>query len=62
MDLFSSKEYLPTVLAMAKTHGATVVSIDDSAAKNMPGFIAVTHIPGMPDYLIPEGVAVRRSP
>jgi len=58
MDLFSSKEYLPTVLAMAKTHGATVVSIDDSAAKNMPGFIAVTHIPGMPDYLIPEGVAV----
>jgi isoquinoline 1-oxidoreductase subunit beta len=58
MDLFSSKEYLPTVLAMAATHGASVVSIDDSEAKKIPGFIAATHIPGMPDYLIPEGVAV----
>ncbi len=57
-DLFSSKEFLPTVLAMAATHGASVVSIDDSAAKAMKGVIAVTHIPGMPDYLIPEGVAV----
>jgi isoquinoline 1-oxidoreductase beta subunit len=34
------------------------VSIDDSEAKKIKGFIAVTHIPGMPDYLIPEGVAV----
>jgi isoquinoline 1-oxidoreductase subunit beta len=58
MDMFSSKEYLPTVLAMAATHGASVVGIDDSEAKKIPGFIAVTHIPGMPDYLIPEAVAV----
>jgi isoquinoline 1-oxidoreductase subunit beta len=58
MDLFSSKEYFPTVVAMAATHGASVVSIDDSAAKAMKGVIAVTHIPGMPDYLIPEAVAV----
>ncbi len=58
MDLFSSKEYLPTVVAMASTHGASVVSIDDSEAKKIPGFIAATHIPGMPDYLIPEAVAV----
>jgi len=58
MDLFSSKEYLPTVVAMAATHGASVVSIDDSEAKKIPGFIAVTHVPGMPDYLIPEAVAV----
>jgi isoquinoline 1-oxidoreductase subunit beta len=58
MDLFSSKEYLPTVVAMAATHGASVVSIDDTEAKKIPGFIAVTQIPGMPDYLIPEAVAV----
>src|SRR5437763_17109652 len=58
MDLFSSKEYLPTVVAMPATHGASVVSIDDSDAKKIPGVIAVTHIPGMPDYLIPEAVAV----
>jgi isoquinoline 1-oxidoreductase beta subunit len=57
-DLHPSKEFLPTVLAMAATHGATVVSIDDSAAKAIKGVVAVTHIPGMPDYLIPEGVAV----
>jgi len=57
-DLFSSKEFLPTVVAMPATHGASVVSIDDSAAKAMKGVIAVTHIPGMPDYLIPEAVAV----
>src|SRR5258706_4668510 len=43
---------------MPATHGASVVSIDDSAAKAMKGVIAVTHIPGMPDYLIPEAVAV----
>jgi isoquinoline 1-oxidoreductase beta subunit len=58
MDLFSSKEFLPTVLALAATHGASVVSIDDSEAKKIPGVIAVTHIPGQPDYLIPEAVAV----
>jgi len=57
-DLFPSNQFLPTVLAMAATHGASVVSIDDSAAKAMKGVIAVTHIPGMPDYLIPEAVAV----
>jgi len=58
MDLFSSKEFLPSVVAMAATHGASVVSIDDSAAKAIPGVIAVTHVPGMPDYLIPEAVVV----
>src|ERR687895_1401667 len=58
MDLFKSNEFLPSVVAMAATHGASVVSIDDSAAKAMRGVIAVTHIPGMPDYLIPEAVAV----
>ena len=58
MDLFSSKEFLPTVVALAATHGASVVSIDDTEAKKIPGVIAVTHVPGMPDYLIPEAVAV----
>src|SRR5687767_15065734 len=57
-DLCSSKQFLPTVLAMPATDGATVVSIDDSAAKKIRGVIAITHIPGMPDYLIPEAVAV----
>jgi isoquinoline 1-oxidoreductase subunit beta len=57
-DLFSSKQFLPTVVALAATHGASVVSVDDSEAKKIPGVIAVTHIPGMPDYLIPEAVAV----
>ena len=57
-DYFPSSEFLPTVVAMAATHGASVVSIDDSVAKSMPGVIAVTHVPGMPDYLIPEAVAV----
>jgi isoquinoline 1-oxidoreductase beta subunit len=57
-DLFSSKQFLPTVVAMPATHGATVVSVDDSEAKKIPGVIAVTHIPGMPDHLIPEAVAV----
>jgi len=58
MDVHSSKEFLPTVVALAATHGASVVSIDDSAAKAIKGVIAVTHVPGMPDYLIPEAVAV----
>jgi isoquinoline 1-oxidoreductase subunit beta len=49
---------LPTVVALAATHGAAVKSIDDSAAKAMKGVIAVTHIPGMPEFLIPEAVAV----
>jgi isoquinoline 1-oxidoreductase beta subunit len=49
---------LPTVVALAATHGASVVSIDDAAAKAMKGVIAVTHIPGMPEFLIPEAVAV----
>jgi isoquinoline 1-oxidoreductase subunit beta len=57
-DLFSSRQFLPTVLAMPATHGASVVSVDDTEAKKIPGVIAVTHIPGMPDYLIPEVVAV----
>src|SRR5437763_14890653 len=58
MDLFSSKQALPTVLALSATHGGTVISIDDSEAKKIPGVIAVTQIPGMPDQLIPEAVAV----
>jgi len=49
---------VPTVVAMPATHGATVVSIDDSEARTIPGVIAVTPIPGMADYLIPEAVAV----
>jgi isoquinoline 1-oxidoreductase beta subunit len=57
-DLRSSKEFLPTVIALGATHGASVVSIDDTEAKKIPGVIAVTQIPGLPDYLIPEGVAV----
>jgi isoquinoline 1-oxidoreductase beta subunit len=58
LDIHSSKEYLPTVVAMPATLGASLVSIDDSEAKKIKGFIAVTPIPGMPDYLIPEAVAV----
>ena len=58
MDIHASKDYLPTVVAMAATHGASVVSIDDSAAKAIKGVIAVTHVPGLPDFLIPEAVAV----
>ncbi len=58
MDLFRSDEFLPSVVALAATHGASVVSIDDSAAKAMKGVIAITHVPGMPDYLIPEAVVV----
>lgn len=57
MDL-PIKGALPTVIAMEKTHGATVVSIDDAEAKKMPGVIAITQIPGMPELLIPGGVAV----
>ncbi|HEX6380622.1 MAG TPA: molybdopterin cofactor-binding domain-containing protein, partial [Acidimicrobiia bacterium] len=49
---------VPTVLAMPATHGASVVSIDDSEARRIRGVIAVTLVPGMPDYLIPEAVAV----
>src|SRR5688572_7069247 len=49
---------VPTVMGMPATHGASVVSIDDSEARKIRGVIAVTHVPGMPDYLIPEGVAV----
>jgi isoquinoline 1-oxidoreductase beta subunit len=58
MDRFSSSDFFPTVVAMAATHGATVLAIDDSLAKEIPGVIAVTHLPGLPDYLIPEAVAV----
>ena len=49
---------LPTVIALSATHGASVISIEDTEAKAMKGVIAITHIPGMPEYLIPEGVAV----
>jgi isoquinoline 1-oxidoreductase beta subunit len=47
-----------TVVAMPATHGASVVSIDDSEARKIRGMIAVTRVPGMPDHLIPEAVAV----
>jgi isoquinoline 1-oxidoreductase subunit beta len=40
------------------TLGATVKSIDDSEAKKIPGFIGTTEIPGLPEMLIPGGVAV----
>ncbi|HEV3363767.1 MAG TPA: molybdopterin cofactor-binding domain-containing protein, partial [Acidimicrobiia bacterium] len=49
---------LPTVVAMPATHGARVLSVDDSKARKIPGVIAVTPVPGMPDYLVPEAVAV----
>jgi isoquinoline 1-oxidoreductase beta subunit len=49
---------LPTVLAMSATAGASVVSVDDSEAKKIPGVIAITEIPGMPEMYIPGGVAV----
>jgi isoquinoline 1-oxidoreductase beta subunit len=49
---------LPTVIALSATHGASVISIDDTEAKAIKGVIAITHVPGMPEYLIPEGVAV----
>jgi isoquinoline 1-oxidoreductase subunit beta len=49
---------LPTCIALSATHGASVISIDDTEAKAIKGVIAITHIPGMPEYLIPEGVAV----
>jgi isoquinoline 1-oxidoreductase subunit beta len=49
---------VPTVVAMPATHGASVVSIDDSEARRINGVIAITPIPGMPDHLIPEAVAV----
>jgi isoquinoline 1-oxidoreductase beta subunit len=49
---------VPTVVAMPATHGASVMSIDDSEVRKIPGVIAVTAIPGMPDYLIPGAVAV----
>ncbi len=58
MDLFPSGEALPTVVAMPATFGATLVSIDDSVARSMPGVIAITHVPGLPDVQIPEAVAV----
>ncbi len=58
MDLSSSKDALPTVVAMPATFGATLVWIDDSVARSTPGAIAITHVPGLPDVLIPEAVAV----
>lgn len=49
---------LPTVLALPATAGATVVSVDDSVAATMPGVVAVTPIPGVPEILIQPAVAV----
>jgi isoquinoline 1-oxidoreductase beta subunit len=49
---------LPTVLARPATYGATIVSVDDSAAKAMPGVVAISQIPGMADINLPPAVAV----
>jgi isoquinoline 1-oxidoreductase subunit beta len=49
---------LPTVLALPATAGATVVGVDDSVARAMPGVVAVTHIPGVPEALVLPAVAV----
>ncbi|MCA1845997.1 MAG: molybdopterin-dependent oxidoreductase, partial [Actinobacteria bacterium] len=49
MDL-SVEGAVPTVVAMPATHGASLVSVDDSEAKQIPGVIAITRIPGLPDY------------
>jgi isoquinoline 1-oxidoreductase subunit beta len=49
---------LPTVLALPPTAGARFVSVDDSAARAMPGVVAVTPVPGLPDIRIGGGVAV----
>lgn len=48
---------LPTVMALPPTAGARFVSVDDAAARAMPGVVAVTR-PGRPDILIGAGVAV----
>jgi isoquinoline 1-oxidoreductase beta subunit len=49
---------LPAVLALPRTAGATVVSVDATAARAMPGVVAVTAIPGMPTAGVLPGVAV----
>lgn len=49
---------LAAVLALPASAGATVVSVDDSAARAMPGVVAVTAIPGMPAAGVLPGVAV----
>jgi isoquinoline 1-oxidoreductase beta subunit len=49
---------LPTVMALPPTAGARFVSVDDAAARAMPGVVAVTPVPGRPDILIGGGVAV----
>jgi isoquinoline 1-oxidoreductase beta subunit len=49
---------LPTIPALWATHGASVVSVDDTEAKKIPGVIAVTTFPGYPEMLIPGGVAI----
>ena len=49
---------LPTVMALPPTAGGRFVSVDDAAARAMPGVVAVTPVPGRPDILIGGGVAV----
>lgn len=49
---------LPTVMALPPTAGARFVSVDDTAARAMPGVVAVTPVPGLPDIRIGGGVAV----
>jgi isoquinoline 1-oxidoreductase subunit beta len=49
---------LPTVMAFPPTAGARFVSMDDSDARTMPGVVAVTPVPGLPDIMIGGGVAV----
>src|SRR5918996_688626 len=49
---------LPTVMALPPTAGARFVSMDDAAARAMPGVVAVTPVPGRPDIRIGGGVGV----
>ncbi|HEV8626207.1 MAG TPA: molybdopterin cofactor-binding domain-containing protein, partial [Acidimicrobiia bacterium] len=49
---------LPTVMAFPPTAGARFVSVDEAAARTLPGVVAVTPVPGRPDIRIGGGVAV----
>jgi isoquinoline 1-oxidoreductase beta subunit len=49
---------LPTVVALPRTYGATIVSVDDSVAKAMPGVVAITPVAGMADIKLSPAVAI----
>jgi isoquinoline 1-oxidoreductase beta subunit len=57
MDL-AVPDALPAVLALPATYGAGIVSIDDTAARAVPGVVGVTAIPGMSEILLSPAVAV----